>query len=515
MKNSCTNSYEHAVGVPSSLPSKEESFFVFTKKHDNWYIGDLHGNQKNICSTLHHSSVIMNNNSIAKEKKKKQNNSPAAVSRSSTSSSSIFTVYQYPIFKEIAEKYCKDDNFWYNLFIKMSKNIFNQNIKFLVPINNNEILGKIILKGNASSFIIIKKEDDTETVYKNVKDFLKKKNLIISDKENFDISKFNFEAVSVATAVAKKNNINNSSNNNTNLNLTKKFVLINNFINEAKKGYDKKNFKKFLLLFNLYIRSIFFQNNNNNNIEISNEEIKNVKNIFWNNSKQDFEGIFLNNDFVIDNSTSSSSTDNNVKKIDKLESLYLSIIEKNIYKNNCFKNLCSIDFTGETSSMLKIIISNDFFKVFLNFFDYFMGSYSENTVKISNKFIFKEKDECSSFSSIYKKKIIYPSIIFGLFIVDYIVNKEENNFLQILKLNFHKMKNYRYINNFELKNSINDVGSSSSSSFLKTDKYYVKKLDPKLFESVKTQKEKENYIKLYKICYKMFQTKLLKKYAGE
>jgi hypothetical protein len=337
----------------------------------------------------------------------------------------------------------------------MSKNIFNQNIKFLVPINNNEILGKMILKGNASSFIIIKKDEDTETVYKNVKDFLKKKNLIISDKENFDISKLNFNLDSnnlSVTTFHKKNT------NNTNLNLAKKFVLINNFIREAKKGYDKKHFNKFLLLFNLYIRSIFFQNNTNNNIEIVNEEIKNVKNIFWNNSNQDFEGIFLNNDFIIEDENNNSTELKKINDIEKLDSLYLSIIQKNIYKNNCFKNLCSIDSTVETS-ISKVVISNDFFKVFLNFFDYFMGSYSDSEsvripVKITNKFIFKKKEEeekSYSLSSMYKKKIIYPSIIFGLFIIDYIINKQENNFLQILKLNFHKMKNYKYINNYEFK----------------------------------------------------------------
>jgi hypothetical protein len=63
-----------------------------------------------------------------------------------------------------------------------------------------------------------------------------------------------------------------------------------------------------------------------------------------------------------------------------------------------------------------------------------------------------------------------------------------------------------------LKNSINIMSSSCSS---KTDKYYIKKIDPKLFETVSTQKEKDNYKRLYKICYKSFQTKLLKKYSGE
>jgi hypothetical protein len=58
---------------PVSSSQKEESFFVFTKKHDSWYIGDLQGNQKNICAPIIPSSSLNNGvfTPVTKEKKEK------------------------------------------------------------------------------------------------------------------------------------------------------------------------------------------------------------------------------------------------------------------------------------------------------------------------------------------------------------------------------------------------------------------------------------------------------------
>lgn len=434
-----------------------EYFFIYTKKNEEWFIGTPDGKQKNIITSKNFNcdSEIVSNLSS-----KKNNNKFS------------FENYYHPIFYEISEECCKDDPFWNNIFLKMAKNIFHSNVKFLVTDkikNKNEyLIGELSLKKNLTKktpSLIITKDKSLSETFDDIKTFYKKHLSIVSNKDNL-----------ILQEESKKKE-------NTKFQITpydlKKFI---NLL-DKEEYINKKELKTIIFL---YFKSI-----NNNNIFVTDDKkIKKIKNIFWNKETSDFNVFFLQS----------------LKTNEKLIEIYNN--EKDIYNNIIKKNISiPLEYFFENESLikeikiLKNIFTNNKFIFFLNFYEDFILQHEKEyfdsnlfNSQLKNKF-----DSTFNFSNkeIFKIKLIYPSLFFviGQLKGELLYDKLKNNLNKIIK--------YNKINFFQLKNCY----EKNNKNFFE-EKYILKKVNKNFFDNFNKNKEND-FKKLFVFLFKNFLNKLL------